>query len=82
MMKIKIKAWKVEEIRRSMSRYGDRYDIYVEGQKPFTPMEMYVEDGYLTIINVEEIVKETEKAICINIDGFSTWCPKSAIIIL
>lgn len=82
-MIVKIKIWKVDEISSNMSKYGDKFEIVVEGQEWGTNRNNYAdENGFLTIMNVREIEKETEKAICLNIDGFTTWCPKSAIIIL
>lgn len=82
-MKAKIKIWKVDEITDKMCKYGDKFEIMVEGHEWGTDRNNYAdENGFLTITNICEIVKETEKAICLNIDGFTTWCPKSAIIIL
>lgn len=77
---MKIKSWKVAQIMHDMSKYGDKFDVDVEGHEMFHDFKEYEdENGYVTVLNVREVLKETEKALCLNIDGFKTWVPKSAV---
>ena len=77
---MKIKSWKVAQIMHDMCRYGDIYDVDVEGHEMFHDFREYEdENGYVTVTNVLEVAKETEKALYLNIGGFKTWVPKSAV---
>lgn len=82
-MKIKIKSWKVAQIIHDMSKFGDRYDINIEGQTFGVDFEKCIdEEGYCTVTNVRDVLKSTEKALYVDIDGFKTWIPKSASILM
>lgn len=81
MMEAKIKTWKVSEIISAMSKYGDRYDVTVKGHTYGEHIfKCADENDFVIVTNIMEIIKETEKAVNISIDGFKTWVPKSAII--
>lgn len=68
------------QIIHDMSKYNDKFDIRIEGHEAFHDFKEYEdENGYVNVLNVQEVLKETEKALYINIDGFKTWVPKSAI---
>lgn len=79
-MTMRIKSWKVGQIMTDMSKYGDRYDVDVEGQEwGVNYKDCEDAEGYVNVLNVREVLKETEKAMQLDIDGFKTWVPKSAI---
>ena len=79
-MTMRIKTWKVGQIMTDMSKYGDRYDVDVEGQTwGVNYKDCEDSEGYVNVLNVREVLKETEKAMQLDIDGFKTWVPKSAI---
>lgn len=79
-MTIKIKSWKVSQIMHDMSKYGDNFYVTIEGNEPGHYFKDYEdEQGFVKVTNVHEVLKETEKAVYLNIDGFKTWVPKSAI---
>lgn len=79
-MTARVKEWKVREITHDMSRYGDRFEVSVEGSHWGESIYNLTDsEGFLKVDNIFEIVKETEKAFNINIDGFKCWVPKSAI---
>lgn len=78
-MIMRIKDWKIGQINRDMSKYNDKFYIPVEGSEFGHHYTEYAdEDGYIPV-RVEEVLKETEKAMQLSIDGFKTWVPKSAI---
>lgn len=82
-MKMKIKSWKVSQIIHDMSKFGDKYDINIEGQTFGVDFEKCVDaEGYCTVTNVYNVLKSTDKALYVNIDGFKTWIPKSASVLL
>ena len=77
---MKIKSWKVAQIMHDMGRYGDIYDVDVEGHEMFHDFREYEdENGYVTVTNVLEVAKETEKALYLNIGGIQTWLPQSPL---
>lgn len=80
-MTARIKTWKIREIMRDMSKYGDAFIVDIEGHTFGTHfIEAADKDDYVKVKNIYEIIKETEKAVNVSIDGFKTWIPKSAII--
>lgn len=77
---MKIKAWKVGQIMSDMSRYGDAYTVECKGHEFGTYYKDCAdENGYIEVLNVYEVIKESEKAMQLNIGGFKCWVPKSAI---
>lgn len=77
-MVVMIKTWKVEQIMRDMSKYGDKFDMPIDGRQWGDYYKKFeTEDGFIPVI-VAEVAKETEKAMQLVIDGFHSWVPKSA----
>lgn len=80
-MTAKIKTWKVGQIMHDMSKFGDKYWVDIEGSSFGTfYADLADEEDMVTVTNIHEVIKETEKAVNVDIDGFKTWIPKSAIV--
>lgn len=77
---MRIKSWKVGQIMHDMSKYGDAYMVSIKDREWGHNYTEYEDaDGFVEVTNVHEVLKETEKAMYLNIDGFKTWVSKSAI---
>ena len=80
MAEMKIKSWKAGQIMRDMSHYGDKFFVDIKGSEMGHYFKEYEDEaGYVTVTNVFEIKRETEKALLLNIGGFDAWVPKSAV---
>lgn len=77
---MRVKEWKYDEIMTKVCGYGDLWmslDVERDADNFDTPK---VVDGYVTFTCRVEIIKETEKAVYVNLgDSWKTWIPKSAI---
>lgn len=75
-MVVGIKDWFYRQEGRKAHSYGEKFNLYEyiigfigDGKHPEI-------DGYIAV-EVEEILKETEKALQIVVDGWKFWIPKS-----
>lgn len=78
--KMRVKEWKYNQIMSEACKYGDIWqNLDVERDPDFfdTPK---LTDGFVKFTCRVEVIKETEKALYVNLgDSFKTWIPKSAI---
>lgn len=77
---MRVKEWKYDEIMSKVVGYGDLWmdlDVERDPENFDTPK---VVDGYVTFTCKVEILKETEKAVYVELgSSWKTWIPKSAI---
>lgn len=77
---MKVKEWKYREIMDKVLGYGDLWmnlDVKRTDDVLNTPE---VVDGFVTFTCRTEILKETEKAVYVELgNSWKTWIPKSAI---
>lgn len=76
---LKVKEWKALQIIHESNRYDGKYWLEVKRTDDIASTYL-VEDGCITFTGNIEVLKETEKAINVNIDGWKTWIPKSVIV--
>jgi hypothetical protein len=78
-MVVGIRDWFYREEGRKNSKYGTKFDFFYEHIIGFIGDGVHPEiDGYIAV-DVDEIVKETEKALQLVVDGWKFWCPKSLV---
>lgn len=77
---MRVKEWKYNQIMNEVFKYGDLWEnLDVERTGDFLNM-VKVTDGFVKFTCRVEVLKETEKAVYVNLgDSFKTWIPKSAI---
>lgn len=78
-MVVGIRDWFYFEEGRKTSKYGTRFDFFYEHVLGHTGEGRWDEitiNGYLAV-EVDEILKETEKALQLVVDGWKFWIPKS-----
>ena len=77
---MKVKEWKYDQIMEQVTRYGDLWmnlDVKRNDNILRNPL---VENGYVEFTCRVDVLKETEKAVYVNLgNSFKTWIPKSAI---
>lgn len=80
---MKMKNWFYEKMMTEVCKYGDLWmDISTVREDTVASCIAVDADGYVTITSRVEVLKETDKAIYINInDAWKTWCPKSVVIL-
>lgn len=77
---MKIKEWKYDDMMKKITCYGDRWQA-IDVKRSSELGTAVVEDGYVTIENRIEVIKETAKAVQVKIaDTWTEWFPKSAIV--
>jgi len=76
-MVVGIKDWFYRQEGRKAHSYGEKFTLYSGHIIGFIGDGVHPEvDGYIAV-EVDEIVKETEKALQLVVDGWKFWCPKS-----
>lgn len=79
-MVIGIREWFYAQEGRKAHNYGEKFNLYhdyIVGFIGYGFKDLEV-DGYLAV-KVDEILKETEKALYLVVDGWKFWCPKSLV---
>ena len=77
---MKVKEWKYRQIMDEVMKYGDLW-MALDVERNNDELNMVkVEDGFVKFTCKVETLRETEKAVYVNLgDSFKTWIPKSAI---
>lgn len=78
---MKVKEWKYNELMKKVTFYGDMWmnmDVERDSENFDLPK---VEDGYIKFTCRCEVIKETEKAVFVEIANcWKEWMPKSAVV--
>ena len=78
---MKIKEWKYDEMMSKVTRYGDLWmNIDTERDEANHGMVKVDENGYVTLTCRVEVIRETEKAVYVELgNSWKEWLPKSCI---
>lgn len=77
---MKVKEWKYNQIMEEICKYGDLW-MNIDVERTGDEINMVkVTEGFVKFTCRVEILKETEKAVFVDLaNSFKTWIPKSAI---
>ena len=85
MTELKVKAWVIDKAQEVAGRYNCYIDYARRDERLGTRVE---EDGYIYVL-VEEVIRETEKAVQVRLQtgsvvgsygGWTVWIPKSQMV--
>lgn len=78
---MKIKEWKFNDMMNRVTRFGDLWmDIITERDADNYDVVKVDESGYVTLTCSVEVLRETEKAVYVELGrSWKEWLPKSCI---
>lgn len=78
---MKVKKWKYNDMMNKVTRFGDMW-MYIDVERDSVNFDTpKVIDGFVTITCKCKVIKETEKAVYVELgDSWKEWFPKSTIM--